>query len=187
MNPTDKKLIFMDLDGTLIKTASGNKFPTYIGDYIIRTEVLAKLKEIFPNMSHILIVSNQGGIEAGFHTVGAIEAKFNAIQNSIIDFFKNEIPVLAKFCMVNNKADLFRKPNPGMFFTHLRDVFTMHLYEPRQEFDRANFDMNQCIMVGDASGLEGNHSDDDKMFALHVGIDYVDVEELLTWENAAID
>ena len=36
---------------------------------------------------------------------------------------------------------------------------------------------SECLMVGDASGLEGQHSDDDKRCAENAGIDYMDVTE----------
>ena len=58
------KVIFADLDGTLIDTISGDTFPKGIWDMRIRFEVLDKIKEIKPK--YLLIVSNQGGIESGF-------------------------------------------------------------------------------------------------------------------------
>lgn len=41
----DKTVLFIDLDGTLIKTASGNTFPKDCTDFIIRKEVLDKLPQ----------------------------------------------------------------------------------------------------------------------------------------------
>ena len=57
-------VIFSDLDGTLIKTISGETFPKGIWDMQIRFEVLDKIKEVKPE--YLLIVSNQGGIKSGF-------------------------------------------------------------------------------------------------------------------------
>ena len=57
-------IIFSDLDGTLIKTISGETFPQGIWDMQIRFEVLDKIKEAKPE--YLLIVSNQGGIERRF-------------------------------------------------------------------------------------------------------------------------
>lgn len=39
----DKSVLFIDLDGTLIKTVSGNTFPKDCTDFIIRKEVLDKI------------------------------------------------------------------------------------------------------------------------------------------------
>lgn len=44
----DKNVLFIDLDGTLIKTASGNTFPKDCTDFIIRKEVLDKISERLP-------------------------------------------------------------------------------------------------------------------------------------------
>lgn len=46
----DKRVLFIDLDGTLIKTASGNTFPKDCTDFIIRKEVLDKIVERLPNL-----------------------------------------------------------------------------------------------------------------------------------------
>lgn len=38
---------------------------------------------------------------------------------------------------------------------------------------------NDCLMIGDASGLEGQFSDSDKKTAENFGIDYMDVSEFV--------
>ena len=53
------KILFADLDGTLIKTKSGETFPKGIQDMEIRFDVLDAIKKLNPD--YILIVSNQGG------------------------------------------------------------------------------------------------------------------------------
>ena len=62
MKLEDKKIVFSDLDGTLIDTRTGEDFPKGVWDVELKIEVLAKLKEMFPNMTHFFIVTNQGGI-----------------------------------------------------------------------------------------------------------------------------
>ena len=54
------KVLFADLDGTLIETISGETFPKGIWDMQIKFDVLNAIKELNPE--YILIVSNQGGI-----------------------------------------------------------------------------------------------------------------------------
>ena len=53
------KILFADLDGTLIDTVSGNTFPKGIWDMRIKFDVLDAIKKLAPD--YILIASNQGG------------------------------------------------------------------------------------------------------------------------------
>ena len=62
-NLKTKKVIFCDLDGTLIETISGETFSKGIWDMRIKFDVLDAIKKLNPE--YILIVSNQGGIERG--------------------------------------------------------------------------------------------------------------------------
>ena len=57
-----KKVLFIDLDGTLIKTISGKTFPEDITDFRIQLPVLDKIIEKIPNLIYFFIVTNQGGI-----------------------------------------------------------------------------------------------------------------------------
>ena len=58
----NKKVLFIDLDGTLIKTVSGKTFPEDITDFRVQLPVLNKIVEKLPNLEMFFIVSNQGGI-----------------------------------------------------------------------------------------------------------------------------
>lgn len=46
-----------------------------------------------------------------------------------------------------------------------------HLFRPD------NLTKDDCLMIGDASGKEGQFSDSDKKTAENFGIDYMDVED----------
>ena len=48
INFENKKVLFIDLDSTLIKTISGKTFPEDITDFRIRLPVLNKVIEKFP-------------------------------------------------------------------------------------------------------------------------------------------
>ena len=61
MDLNSKKIVFIDLDGTLIKTKSGSKFPKGVWDMDLNLKVFEQLKKMQP--SAIFIVSNQGGIQ----------------------------------------------------------------------------------------------------------------------------
>lgn len=79
-----KKVLFIDLDDTIITTISGNTFPTDVTDFKIRKEVLDKIVDAFPTLYYVEIVSNQGGIpqfvdEQDF--IGKIKAIESFMQN----------------------------------------------------------------------------------------------------------
>ena len=74
----DYKIIIADLDGTLIKTISGETFPKGVWDMQLRFDVLDKIKEMSPR--YVFIVSNQGGIEKGFVAKDAFCAKIEYVR-----------------------------------------------------------------------------------------------------------
>ena len=61
-----KKVLFIDLDGTLIKTISGKTFPEDITDFRIQLPVLNKIVEKLLNLKKFFIVTNQGGLKSDF-------------------------------------------------------------------------------------------------------------------------
>lgn len=165
------KVIFADLDGTLINTISGETFPKGIWDMRIRFEVLDKIKEIKPN--YLLIVSNQGGIESGFVDAHSFHAKSEYIIRAIREYCDCEC--YAMYCETNDKSDQYRKPNTGMLHSLLGRYIGGDFDYIKQNF----------LMIGDASGKEGQFSDSDKKTAENFGIDYMDVDDFVNtnWEN----
>ena len=154
------KIIFCDLDGTLIDTISEETFPKGIWDMKIKFEVLDKIKELKPKF--LFIVSNQGGIEKGFVNEFHFCTKLGFIVHSIEEYCN--IAVDYYYCSSNNKDDENRKPNYGM----LEDALT--------EYD-INCSKSKMLMIGDASGKPGQFSGSDKKTAENFGIDYLDVED----------
>ena len=154
------KILFSDLDGTLIDTISGKLFPEGIWDMHLKFSIFAKIKELKP--SFLFIVSNQGGIEKGFVNEHHFCTKLGFIVHSIEEYCN--IAVDYYYCSSNNKDDENRKPNYGM----LEDALT--------EYD-INYSKSKMLMIGDASGKPGQFSDSDKKTAENFGIDYLDVED----------
>ena len=64
INFENKKVLFIDLDSTLIKTISGKTFPEDITDFRIQLPVLDKIVEKLPNLRRFFIVTNQGGLKS---------------------------------------------------------------------------------------------------------------------------
>ena len=164
-------VIFSDLDGTLIKTISGEIFPKGIWDMQIRFEVLDKIKEVKPE--YLLIVSNQGGIESGFVDDHDFRVKSEYITRAIREYCNCKC--YAMYCTTNNKSDSHRKPNVGM----LESLLEKYVGD---DFD---YIKQKSLMIGDASGKEGQFSDSDKKTAENYCIDYMDVEEFVNtnWED----
>lgn len=161
------KILFCDLDGTLINTLSGETFPKGIWDMKFKFDVLDAIKKLAPE--YIFIISNQGGIEKGFVNQDNFEDKFCYIISAIgeycnIDYTRRN----GEYCSSNNKNNTCRKTNIGM----LRNIWTIDCLD---EF----YSKEDCLMIGDASGLEGQFSDSDKKTAENFGIDYLDVNEFI--------
>ena len=164
-NLKNKKVIFCDLDGTLIETISGETFPKGIWDMKIKVDVLDAIKK--QNPEYVLIVSNQGGIENGFVDAQKFNTKLVYIVKAIGEYCGCEC--CAMYCDTNNKSDPYRKPNTGM----LEELMESYVGD---DFD---FIKQKSLMIGDASGKEGQFSDSDKKTAENFGIDYMDVNDFV--------
>ena len=158
-------IIFSDLDRTLINTISGEIFPKGIWDMKIRFEVLDKIKEIKPK--YLLIVSNQGGIESGFVDEYDFRSKSEYITRAIHEYCECECHAI--YCVTNDKTDPYRKPNTGM----LEDLLENYVGDDFEYIKQIS------LMIGDASGEEGQFSDSDKKTAENFGIDYMDVNDFV--------
>ena len=171
---TKYKGIFSDLDGTLIETISGKTFPKGIWDMKIRFDVLDKIKKIKPEC--LLIVTNQGGIEKGFVNRRNFEFKMEYLCRSIKEY--TEIPVEYSYCEKNAPTYKYRKPNTGMLDSLMYKMINRGIIENGIETDK-------MLMIGDASGKDGQFSDSDKKTAENYCIDYMDADDFANtkWED----
>ena len=155
------KVLFADLDGTLIKTRSGKDFPVDKDDWTIPSYVIRSIRKYAPD--YLLIVTNQGGIGHGI----VKEYDFKEKIKNIISEFKESLPSIKYdyiYCASNDKEDTMRKPNPGMV-----DCF----------IDQYKLDSDDCLMIGDASGKEGDFSDSDKKCADNAEVEYMDILDFI--------
>lgn len=157
-----KKVLLIDLDGTIINTISGNTFPKGVWDMKIDFELLDKIKEY--GFKAICIITNQGGVEQGFVNMGRWINKAQYICSCIKEY--TGIRCDYEACFSNDKNDVRRKPNIGMVTDYLNDFINGTDENPKD-----------CLMIGDASGLEGQFSDSDKKCAENAGIEHMDVLE----------
>ena len=159
------KVLFCDLDDTLIKTRTGKTFPQGIWDMEFKFDILDKIREICPE--YLFIVTNQGGI-GKFITEAEFEAKLKYIEFSIQSYIKsNKFKCIdSMYCPSMDKEDDFRKPNPGML-TYLCEFYNI--------FD--NYSRDELLMIGDASDKVKNFSDTDRKTAENFGINYLDIND----------
>lgn len=162
------KVLFCDLDGTLIDTLSGDIFPKGIWDMRIKFDVLDAIKELAPEC--VLIISNQEGIEKGVVNKRNFEFKMEYIIRSIREYAK--VFTEYSYCPSTDENYAYRKPNVGMLNSLLHNLRT-------NWFRAENITKEDCLMIGDESGLDGQFSDSDKKTAENFGIDYMDVNEFV--------
>lgn len=155
------RYLFVDLDGTIIKTKSGRTFPINKDDYLIRYDTLEAIKKYSPDF--LFIVTNQGGIENGHISYDDFISKMSKIVKEIRSY-NPKMAITYRFCQSNDKNNKYRKPNPGMIDEIIEDYCCVKY---------------QCLMVGDASGKEGQFSDSDKKCAENAGIKYMDVNDFI--------
>lgn len=162
-----KKLVFLDLDGTIINTCSGKTFAEDCTDFRINLDVVNKLKEIYNNKAIYAIITNQGGIPK-YTTLQAFTAKLQAVINFLRVYL--QAPVTGVFCTSMDENNPCRKPNTGMLNNVLQQL----------KEQGTIIEKSDMIMIGDASGKSGDWSDSDKKTAENFGIDYIDVRDFIS-------
>lgn len=161
------KVLFIDMDDTLIQTKSGKTFPEGIWDMEFKFDTLNAIKKLSPE--YVCVVSNQGGIEKGLVRYMDFVIKISYVCGVIAEYCKMElVNVHYKFCSSNDKQCFRRKPNTGMLESYFEEV---------NRFRPDKLEKEEILMVGDASGLPGQFSDSDKKCAENFGIDYLDVDD----------
>ncbi len=160
-----RRVLLCDLDGTLIVTESGKVFPLNNSDWRFKDGIREAIQRYNPKF--IFIVSNQGGIEAGYVDESDFREKLQAIIRIMRSW--GDFVVEGRYCPSNNPKHHSRKPNTGMV-----DYFR-HDY-----MDGYDFANHQALMIGDASGLPGQFSDTDAQCAKNAGIRYMDVDEFIS-------
>lgn len=159
------KILFADLDGTLIKTKSGETFPKGIWDMEFRFDVLDAIKKMKPD--YVLIVSNQGGINIGIVDADNFQVKLEYISRAIREYCRCK--TYCEYCKTNDPKDSYRKPNVGML-NHLTERYIGDDFE---------YIKSVSLMIGDASGKKGQFSNSDMKTAINFGIDYMDVDDFV--------
>lgn len=171
----ERRIIFSDLDGTLIETLSGQTFQQGAWDVKLKLDVWAKIKELFSyeGTKVLGIVTNQGGIETGKVSERSWVMKAGWIKESLMEYLGPDWIVICEYCSSHDDHHPERKPNIGMLQNILSTI------ESKYDFAFNFISERDCIMIGDASGKLGDWSDSDLKTANNFGCEYVDVRDLL--------
>uniref|UniRef100_A0A8D8HAT3 Bifunctional polynucleotide phosphatase/kinase n=1 Tax=Culex pipiens TaxID=7175 RepID=A0A8D8HAT3_CULPI len=161
-----EKVASYDMDGTLIKTKSGNVFPKTIDDWQIAfPEVPGKLKTLHKNGFKIVIFTNQAGISKGKLKIEEFRTKIEALQAKL------NLPMQV---FISTGKGKYRKPLTGMWDTLCQ-----------LKNDGVKVDKARSFYVGDAAGRpevkkpvkrKKDHSCADRLMALNVGIPFLTPE-----------
>ena len=156
------KALFVDLDGTLIITRSGRKFPIHSEDWKLIPETVEAIKYYYKKDYKIIIVSNQGGIEEGYLDEKVFTRKIEQVCSTLEKVAKlKKNSIIYYYCKEMESYN--RKPNPGMGFEAAVD------YE---------LSLSNSIMLGDFASDEG--------FAKECGMAiYHDIDSIksINWGN----
>lgn len=141
-----QKVLFTDLDSTLIETKSGRTFPIHSDDWKFILPTLDVIKALYGKGYKVVIVTNQDGIESGFLSEKVFINKIETICKQLETLLKLESNSISYyFCPKMESYN--RKPNPGMVALAMED------YE---------LTLRDSIMLGDMGS--------DKEFAYNAGV-----------------
>lgn len=145
-----------DMDGTLIKTQSGAKFPKQPLDLMLwDPSVKKRLAELAESNTLVVIFSNQGGVSNGkMGGEQGMRTRIEAVHKML------EIPFSFYAATFKN---MYRKPCTGMW-----ELFKKNLAEGETP---ASVHMSKSFFVGDAAGRKNDFADSDFKFALNSGLD----------------
>ncbi|EGD74947.1 hypothetical protein PTSG_12542 [Salpingoeca rosetta] len=163
-----------DMDGTIIKTKSGRRFPTGPSDWVFWDDaVIKKLRDLHSNNTKIVFFTNQAGIEKKNTSVSSITSKIEDILETL------GFPVTVLVCTGHNH---YRKPS-----IRLWEYFAEHCN------DGGEIDLQRSVFVGDAAGrskdwkpgMKKDFSCTDRMFAANIGVPFHTPEEFFLDEPKA--
>lgn len=167
------KIAGFDIDGTIIKTKSGARFPKNSDDWTWNLgNVKSQLRELFKNGYKLVFFTNQLGLWNN-------NSKTNDFKKKIENIIKAINLPIQVFISVGKR--LYRKPRTGMW----DKLVKMN--------DNITIDVDNSFFVGDAAGREKNwapkknkdHSLSDRLFAMNIGLKFYTPEEYFLKHRAA--
>ncbi|KAJ6020882.1 Polynucleotide kinase 3 phosphatase [Penicillium herquei] len=167
----NRKIAAFDLDSTLIKTRSGNKFPRSADDWQWWDgSVATKLGSLHEEGYQLVIFSNQKKISI------QKELKAGKTDSKSLAMFKEKLTAIMSALDIPmsvyaaTQATEYRKPRLGMWREFIDDY----------DLDVIGVDHKNSIFVGDAAGRPNDHSSTDLGFAINAGLPFKTPEEFFT-------
>lgn len=159
-----RKVLLLDLDGTVRRSGSKRKFIHGPDDVEIIVGVAEKIKEYKAAGFIIAAISNQAGVAYGFHTEESVVSQFHATDDPLGGVF--DIAVFSFMHEAASKPEyrarsLLRKPQYGMMAVI---EYELGKYKIQVLWD-------DSLMVGDR--------DEDYMVAVNAGVKFVYADEWL--------
>lgn len=149
------KMAGFDMDGTLIDTLSGNKFPRNSEDWKWKYENVKKiLNRYYKKQYNIIIVTNQAGIKDNETKLNVWKKKIEYMEADILLSY----PLLQFKIYCLTHKDIHRKPYPKIF--------------ENIKFDESSF------FCGDGAGRSEDHTDADIKFAYNIGVNFYTPENI---------
>jgi bifunctional polynucleotide phosphatase/kinase len=148
------RVLFADLDHTIIIPKSGRKHPINHNDW----KFMMDPKIFRPYLAagwRLVILTNQKKM-----TLADVESKMPAITGAL------ELSGIHATILVATQDDFYRKPSTGMV-----DFLLEHLNGSHNKLDKV-----ASFMVGDAAGRKGDHSPADLMLAENAAIHFMTPE-----------
>jgi bifunctional polynucleotide phosphatase/kinase len=155
------KVAAFDIDGTIIKTKSGNIFANNETDWkFFDKSVPNKLVELYEDGYQIIFISNQLGISKGKINIDEWKKKIDSVCVKI------GCPIEIYAATDNN---FYRKPMTGIW-----DEYVCYNTNNNTNNDelKTSSKYEKCFFVGDAAGRKKDFSDTDRKFALNLDIPF---------------
>ncbi|XP_066143065.1 uncharacterized protein F21D5.5 [Euwallacea fornicatus] len=168
------KIASFDIDGTIIKTKSGARFPKDSDDWVLNYgNIKTQLSKLNDQGYKLVFFTNQSAVGIDHTRIKEFKRKIENILNSL------SLPIQV-FVALSKRN--YRKPRVGMW-----DMFV------QRKNEGIEIDFEKSFFVGDAAGREKNwapkrgkdHSIADRLFALNIGIKFYTPEEYFLQQKPA--
>ncbi|XP_066262321.1 uncharacterized protein F21D5.5 [Euwallacea similis] len=168
------KIASFDIDGTIIRTKSGARFPKDPDDWTLHYgNIKSQLSKLNKQGYKLVFFTNQSGVGSDHSRIKDFKRKIENILKSL------GLPIQVFIALSKGN---YRKPRIGMW----------NILVQRKN-EGVEIDFEKSFFVGDAAGREKNwapkkgkdHSTADRLFALNIGIKFYTPEEYFLQQKPA--